>query len=1761
QLLEGMDTVKKRSKALMALMVIATLISGLIPFTAVLPQAHAEDSIRKALEVNKTLTAPVIDGKLDDSIWTIDQPLNARMGEGTFKDSRFGLLWDNKYLYIGVKSDDDTLTHNGAGYWFEQDNINIFLDPTQHRSTPFANDDMQLGFVFQPGTTTPEFHFGAALNNHSGKDEKKILRAIQTTNAGWSLEVAVPWDMMNVDPVLSKELGIEIGVTDRYDTDASKQRSSYWSAFNSASFWNDTAGYGTLTLSDSHPVAGNGNPVLLEENFDSYATGQTPFGWISDVNAGSNPFTVVQDTYGNGRMLFDGKASGKQARITAPVQWDNYVIEADVKFESVLDSGRWASLMFRGASNGKNPYNQMAIRQRGTFEVAYRKPDNNWSVIATGESQPLTINSDYTMKVRVFDNNVKEYIKAKSDPVYKLLIDKSFTADLLERGKVGFQVDQSKVSFDNLKVTRITADQLNLTVPATMEALTGPVSITGNVQYSDGVTDAVYGERMKLYSSDESVIKIMNNQLYPIKAGQATVKTIYYNAEATQSITVTPSTMGAQVTTLKHDDGYVLVSGETLDLDTVEFKADFSDFSSGTLKGGELTWTANSGDLSISNGTMHVQRKGVYPVTVQKDGKSIAMLIVAKDAADQEYVLYEENFDSAAEGSLPSGWTRREGTTASAAAVKSGAFELNANASPDNPSRVLLPDYLGMFGNYKIEADVTHLAANDAARWHSIMYRIQSNDYPYYQMAVRKDATAVNGVEFAERTPANGWNVMEKGSYTEAIDAGKLYHYSVKTFGNRVQQWIGDKLVVDTDLAAAYAKGRIGLQSNGSTMKVDNIRVVLQQDPLPPMPPKPEDLFVKVTEPESQISMAPSVVMEMNSVEALAALTGPTMPATVIVYVNGELEVTDSTGSTEIGSLDSVLGTLGTRMIPAFYVRDELTVDLLMDVLKSKGLEDAFVISDKGDLVKRARTAYPIIRGIVDFSADQNLSEDNMLDIRRKTTTSLAKIALLPQNAATRQNVSYLQQRVIVVWTKEEASQADKNVSMHNLIASGTNGIVTNSPSMAFDAYKVYSNQTTLVRKPYIIAHRGMPAGGTMDGAPENTIISNKLGLEAGADFIENDIFLSKDGRLVIVHDFTLDGTTNGTGLVESFTYDELMLLDANQTHKTKYPSLPIPTLDEQIELAREKGKMIYAEIKTNTPAAVDAFVQLIKDKDAEDMINPMSFDSNQLKRLAALMPELPGGLLTGGYANEANVGKSLRDTLKLVQNMNVTYNTSYGGLGKNFMEAAKHRGILISPWTFNNKNDFIRIFKLGAYGITTDFALWASDWAAAIKPEKDKYELAPDESLTLSAVVDSYAEGKSAVVAPDLVLIDGQDVVEVNGSTVTGKKPGTAHALLRYTTTMDANNKYDIYTKPVVLEVKGQDPEQPEAVSPVWTNGKLTAASISQTGLVLTWSGASDRDGVTEYRLYQGNQVIGSVTGSINSYEVSGLTAGTEYNFTVQAGNQAGKWSGDGPSTRVMTLAADTETGTNPNPDTGTGNPNVPDPVIPKPDGGKPTVPDSGTNIIEAKDGKVDAAALKKSFEAAAQVEVNFSGEKLELSAAGLLEAARKQDSALVLVSDNATYHLPLSVLKLEELAQQLQVNVNDLSVTVTMKKLGGSDAAAVDGAVNAAGGQTIADAVEFEVQVVGKDGQAAVVSFGTTYVSRDLVVHKAVDTTKATGVQYVPETKQIKFVPTVFETKDGKTTATMKRNGNSIYTVVENNKSFADMADHWARADVELL
>ncbi len=96
------------------------------------------------------------------------------------------------------------------------------------------------------------------------------------------------------------------------------------------------------------------------------------------------------------------------------------------------------------------------------------------------------------------------------------------------------------------------------------------------------------------------------------------------------------------------------------------------------------------------------------------------------------------------------------------------------------------------------------------------------------------------------------------------------------------------------------------------------------------------------------------------------------------------------------------------------------------------------------------------------------------------------------------------------------------------------------------------------------------------------------------------------------------------------------------------------------------------------------------------------------------------------------------------------------------------------------------------------------------------------------------------------------------------------------------------------------------DTIAPTWPSGStLNASDVTRTGLNLKWGAASDNVGVTGYRIYKDSNIIETVSSSIRTYNVTGLNAGTDYTFKVEAKDAAGNWSTTGPSTNVMTEKA----------------------------------------------------------------------------------------------------------------------------------------------------------------------------------------------------------------------------------------------------------------
>ncbi|BFT70059.1 S-layer homology domain-containing protein [Paenibacillus sp. P36] len=328
------------------------------------------------------------------------------------------------------------------------------------------------------------------------------------------------------------------------------------------------------------------------------------------------------------------------------------------------------------------------------------------------------------------------------------------------------------------------------------------------------------------------------------------------------------------------------------------------------------------------------------------------------------------------------------------------------------------------------------------------------------------------------------------------------------------------------------------------------------------------------------------------------------------------------------------------------------------------------------------------------------------------------------------------------------------------------------------------------------------------------------------------------------------------------------------------------------------------------------------------------------------------------------------------------------------------------------------------------------------------------------------------------------------------------------------------------------------DTAPPTWSSNKsLAFTARSHNSVSLSWSGADNT--TVAYNVYNGSTLASTVVGATYS-TITGLSSGVNYQFSVQAVDAFGNVSTNGPSIAVSTTSSGSSSGGGTAPASGS---------------------NSSTKLMVGTDGKVDDNALRSALSSLKNVEVKVNGENVILPASGLIEASKQKGTSVTITSANGSYVMPLSVLKLDELAKTLGVNISELSIKVTIKQVSADSAKKiVDTAANM-GATVLVDAVEFSVTVQSKDGKSMDVNFGSTYVSRSIDVKKPVDPRKVTGALYNEATKKLTFVPSTFESKDGHTVATLKRNGNSIYTVVESDKSFEDISNHWAQVDIELL
>lgn len=181
--------------------------------------------------------------------------------------------------------------------------------------------------------------------------------------------------------------------------------------------------------------------------------------------------------------------------------------------------------------------------------------------------------------------------------------------------------------------------------------------------------------------------------------------------------------------------------------------------------------------------------------------------------------------------------------------------------------------------------------------------------------------------------------------------------------------------------------------------------------------------------------------------------------------------------------------------------------------------------------------------------------------------------------------------------------------------------------------------------RPLVIAHRGYSLV-----APENTLLAYHKAIEVGADMVEMDINMTKDGELVMIHDHFLERTTNGTGLVEDYTLEEIKKLDAGIHFQPKMERIQIPSTEEAIRLISEAGVLACFEIKGgNSERAciiAEKLVSLLKKYNAFEWANTCSY----YPQAVALAKELAPDLVTSRERLPDDIPFDLTDAINQAQ-------------------------------------------------------------------------------------------------------------------------------------------------------------------------------------------------------------------------------------------------------------------------------------------------------------------------------------------------------------------------------------------------------------------------------------------------------------------------------------------------------------------------------
>lgn len=441
---------------------------------------------------------------------------------------------------------------------------------------------------------------------------------------------------------------------------------------------------------------------------------------------------------------------------------------------------------------------------------------------------------------------------------------------------------------------------------------------------------------------------------------------------------------------------------------------------------------------------------------------------------------------------------------------------------------------------------------------------------------------------------------------------------------------------------------------------------------------------------------APTVVAWVNDGDDLEKLTTAAAssenerPTNVILRFNESEQVVGEDGSI-LGEFSEIYESLNHNVIPVLYVSDSASANTLIEFLTTKkDILDMAVMSSDADLVRTVRSAKTSIRGVLVCGETENLYDD----IIAKANSNYANVVVLPESMATADTVSYIQKRFKTVWATVEG---ESDLDYYQCINSGVYGIVVEDYAKAYDILETYPEDSSS-RTSFIVGHRGTP-----QTKNQNSISGLLNAAEANISHVEFDVYLTTDKEIVLMHNSTLDETTNvenvNGGVDAGRNIETMSLEQIRQYQLNLYDMEEIPVLDDVLEELVKTDLVFILEIKSTQKEIVSLIKEQLDEYDCYDQVVIISFSLAQLGEVKEVMPEVPTAYLgspsVAGFAND----------LVWLGNYNTNVDMNYTGASVELNEMLRDRGFIGWYWTYTTEVMIRKAAKQGFVGLTADAA------------------------------------------------------------------------------------------------------------------------------------------------------------------------------------------------------------------------------------------------------------------------------------------------------------------------------------------------------------------------------------------------------------------------------------------------------------------------